>query len=214
MPDNRRNMLHSGVRFALFATSYSPLFLLIILKIYFKYSEYLYWGGCNSQAVMFYLKYFGLASLLLALMLFGSIGQMIFLNQISKNTTLNGTPVLIKDVKNKNSEAISYIGTYIIPFLFQDYSALYEIISILILLLVIYFIYINSTLILINPVLNLRYSLYEVDFCDSTHNGASDKTKTGLIITNERYLEDDDTMLFKKIGHKLYYGIIKSKGDD
>lgn len=207
-------MLHSGVRFALFATSYSPLFLLMILKIFFKYPDYLHWGGVNKAAIILFLKYFGLASVLILLMVLGSLGIHLFLKQINSNTLSNGSPVEIKDVKNKNSEAISYIGTYIIPFLFQDYTALYEIISILILLIVIYFIYINSTLILINPLLNLKYSLYEVDFHDDYHEAENKKLKNGLVITKERYLEDADKMLIKRIGHKLYYGINSNTGED
>jgi hypothetical protein len=33
-----------------------------------------------------------------------------------------------------------------------------------------------------------------------------------IIITKERYLEDADRMLFKKIGHKLFYGINRLGG--
>lgn len=201
-------MLHAGVRFALFATSYSPLFLLMILKIYFKHSEYLHWGGLNKQAVLIYTKYFGLSTVLISFIVIGTLGMLIFLTQINDSTTTNGSPVSVKDVRNKNNEAISYIGTYIIPFLFQNYTELYEVLSIGILLIVIYFIYINSTLILINPVLNLKYSLYEVEFYND-HQKEDNKTKNGLIITKERFLEEEDRMLFKRIGHKLYYAITR-----
>jgi len=204
--EKRRNMLHSGVRFALFATSYSPLFLLMILKILFTHSGYLNWGGLDRSAICSYLKYFGLCTVLLGIIVIGSIGLLLFLKHIQRSTDINGFPVEIKDVKNKNNEAISYIGTYIIPFLFQNYSEPYEIISICILLIVVYFIYINSTLILINPVLNLWYSLYEVEFINKMY-GENKKNKNGLIITRDRFLEEEDHMMFRRIGHKLYFGL-------
>jgi hypothetical protein len=210
--EKRRNLLHSGVRFALFATSYSPLFLIMIMKVSFSHSAYLHWGGFTSKAFLVFIKYFGLCSVLLGFIIVGSIGLFVFISQIKSSTNLNGFPVLIKDLKNKNSEAISYIGTYIIPFLFQDYSGLYEVLSVTILLVVIYFIYINSTLILINPVLNLRYSLYEVEFVND-HLKEAGKSRSGLIITEERFLEEEDQMMFKRIGHKLYFAMSRTLGE-
>lgn len=209
----RRNMLHSGVRFALFATSYSPLFLLMILKIFFTHASYLKWGGFSQETILNYLKYFGLSTVLIGFMIIGSFGLLLFLTKIQRSADVNGFPVVIKDVKNKNSEAISYIGTYIIPFLFQNYSEPYEIISISILLVVVYFIYINSTLILINPVLNLWYSLYEVEFVNQPQPVNNNKNKNGLIITRDRFLEEEDHMMFRRIGHKLYFGLSQFQED-
>lgn len=137
-------------------------------------------------------------------MLFGAIGLYFFVVKVGSSAKLSGTKVKIKDVKNRNSDAINYIATYLIPFLFQEYTAFPDILSIIILLVVMYFIYTNSSLLLINPTLNLFYSLYEVDYVDNFEE--TGKRKNGLIITKERFLEEDDYLLLKPIGHKLYFG--------
>ncbi len=111
-----------------------------------------------------------------------------------------GDEVTIKDVKNRNSESISYIGTYIIPFLFQSYSTFYELFAISFLLFVIYKIYINSSLLLINPLLNIKYSIYEIDFLDKEKIN-----KSGMVITQRKNLEEENIIKIVKIGHKLYY---------
>ena len=89
--------------------------------------------------------------------------------------------------------------TYIIPFVFQDLSSLTNVIPIIILLLVTFTIYTNSNLLLINPSLSIRYSLYSNEY---EENNAFKGT---MIISKNRYLEDKDEIKIKKIGHKLFY---------
>ncbi len=90
--------------------------------------------------------------------------------------------------------------------MFEDYASLFSVLALAVLLVVIFFIYSNSTLILINPVLNLWYSLYEVEFIDSPLGSPlPSKSKTAMILTSERFLEDGDRMLFQRLGNKLFF---------
>ena len=203
---DRRHMLHHSVRFALFATSYLPLFVLIILRQLTDNAPKLRWGGFHADAVTLFLRSYGISLVLTAVGAMGAVMLWVSLRNIRRSALTNGVPVQITEVRNRNAESISYIGTYIIPFLFEDYSSLYAVLAVVILLGVIYFIYVNSTLLLINPVLNLWYSLYEVEFSDAAvMSSLPVKAKTGMIIAAQKFLEEDDRMLFQRLGPKLYF---------
>lgn len=49
--------------------------------------------------------------------------------------------------------------------------------------------------------MNIRYSLYEFEFNES------DKTKNGLLISRNKYLQEDDRVQLYQIGNKMYYAI-------
>jgi hypothetical protein len=192
------NTLHGTAQFALFVTSYLPLFILIMLRQIAENYPYLNYAGFNRSGISFYFSKFCLSSVLLVSSLFGTYGFFQTLRNL-KTDAPNGFPIVVKDLKNKNSESIGYIATYIIPFLFQGFNSFYECISVLLLLIIIYRIYINSTLLLINPVLSIQYGLYEIEFDEAG------KTKNGLIISPNKYLQEDDKIVINSIGHKLFY---------
>lgn len=194
------NNLHSIAQFALFVTSYSPLFALIILRQVSENSKFLSFGGFNLVSIKLSASKFSL-SIILALILFiGIFGYWKTLGNIEK-VAKNGRPVKVFDVKNKNSEAIGYIATYIIPFVFQGFSGWYECVSVLFLMLIIYRIYINSSLLLINPILSIWFSIYEIEYIDGI------KEKNGLVISKDKYLQDEAYIKIYEIGHKLYFAI-------
>lgn len=187
-------------QFALFVSSYLPLFILIVAKQISENYQFLHWGGFSNTALKLFILKFGLSTVLGIVSLVGLFGYWQTLRNI-KEVAKNGNPVTVKDVKNKNSEAIGYIATYIIPFLFQSFSGWYECFSVLFLMVIIYRIYINSSLLLINPLLSLKFSIYEIEFIENN------KTKTGLIISEDKNLQDDENIKIYEIGHKLYFAI-------
>lgn len=198
-----RGSLISGLfRFTLFATSYTPLFGLIASKQLSDNPNFLHWGGLNKAGLWTWIKNYALATLLLITVAVSLVGLLYFLYQLRQRTQSSGNPVRLVAVRNRNSEAISYIGSYIIPFLFQGYKTLYENVATFVLLGLVYQIYVHSTLLLINPLLTLRYSLYEVDF-----NDTSATIKTGMLIINNRYLEAPDTIRIYAVGPRLYFGL-------
>lgn len=196
------NQLHGLAQFTLFVSSYLPLFLLLILKQAAVNWEFLHWGGFNFITLELFLIKFGLSAALLVICLFGWFGYRETLANIEQ-VAANGFPILVKDVKNKNSEAIGYIATYIIPFLFQDINNWYETVSIFFLLLVIYRIYINSSLLLINPILSLRFSIYEIEYEEKG------RICSGLIISRNKFLQDGAELKLYEIGHELFFATPK-----
>ncbi len=192
------NNLHGMAQFALFVSSYFPLFLLIIVRQLSENWEFLHWAGISLDSIKLFAFKFGLSFTLLFVSVIGLFGYWQTLGNLEE-VAKNGNPVIVKDVKNKNSEAIGYIATYIIPFLFQGFSGWYECLSILFLLAIIYRIYINSSLLLINPLLSFRFSIYEIEYEENNKN------KNGLVISRNMYLQDDSNIKIYEIGHKLYF---------
>lgn len=198
MAKNGTNRLRGMAQFSLFATSYLPLFILLIAKQINSNYEYLNFGGFNIESLTVFITKFGLSVILSVTAFFGGLGFRFTITNLEKDA-VNGFSVEICDVKNKNSESISYIATYIIPFAFLDLNRLFDLFSILFLILIIYRIYINSSLILINPILNINYALYEIDYLENGNK------RTGFIISKDKYLQESEKIKIYEIGHKMYY---------
>lgn len=141
--------------------------------------------------------------ILTVIVIIGYYGYLITFDNLEKVAT-NGDNVTVLNVNNKNSESVGYIATYIIPFLFQGFNGWYELLAFAFMMLIIYRIYINSNLILINPVLSFKYSIYEIEY--QQQNG---KFKNGLVISKNKYLEEDCIIKLYEIGFKLFY--VKNK---
>lgn len=201
--NTRKADLKSGARFSLFLVSYMPLFTIMIFTQLYKYKQYLNYGGCNCKAFVIFIKYFGAVSILAGLSFFGLLGLYFLFKNVSRRTKTSGNSVTILDIDNKNSEAITYLFTYLIPFVFQDLSSVTNVFAVIILLIVTYIIYSNSSMLLINPTINIKYSIYMIEYNTSTNN----KKKKGMIISKNRFLEEDDKIKIKKIGHKLFYSV-------
>lgn len=200
----KNNKLHEAAKFALFITSYLPLFILIILKQVSTNFDYLYWGGISIDSIKSFLLFFGLSCVLAVISICGILGLFITLNNL-EDVAENGFNTQITNIRNKNSESIGYIATYLIPFLFQDINGWYEQVSILFLMGIIYRIYINSSMILINPILSCIYTIYEIEY------SLNNKIRNGFIISKDNSLQDDDRIKLYEIGSKLFYCINKEK---
>lgn len=199
--ETRKHGLKGGARLSLFLVSYVPLFLILIIQQLYKYSDFLFWGGLNSEAIFCFIKYFGAVSILALASLFGALGLGILIKNVSRRAKSSGEAVTIVDIENKNSESISYLFTYLIPFVFQDLSDPISVLSITILLIVTYLIYTNSSMLLINPTISMWYSLYEIEYIElSTQN-----KKKGMILSKDKFLEEHDQVKLKRLGHRLYY---------
>ena len=201
---NDINNLHGLAQFALFVSSYLPLFILIIVRQVSTNFIFLHWGGFTKCGFETFATNFALSSFLTIVSIVGFFGYLLTLSNIEE-VAKNGLPIIVTDIKNKNSEAIGYVATYLIPFLFQSFDGWYECVSVIFLMFIIYRIYINSSLLLINPLLSFMYSIYEIEY------SVNDKKKNGLIISKNKYLQDDTHIKIYEIGHKLFFAINNEK---
>ena len=201
--NDRKADLKVGARLTLFLVSYLPLFSIMGFTQLYKYKQYLNWGGFNSESLCIFSKYFGAISVLGVLSAFGIFGLYFLLSNVKRRAETSGDAITIIDIENKNSESISYLFTYLIPFVFQDLSSITNVFSVVVLLIVTFLIYSNSSMLLINPTISVKYSLYMVEY----NTSSSDKKKKGMIISKNRFLEEYDKVKIKKIGHKLFFAV-------
>lgn len=196
--DLRTNYLRTVPKLILFLTSYSPLFVCIIVRQLYYNRSFLHFAGFNKTGILCLLQKFGLSIFLGFLLALVILGTIIFIKKL-RSISKNGNNVTVKSISNKNAESIGYIATYIIPFLFQSFDELGDIIPLLILLIIIYRIYVTSSLLLVNPVLNCRYSLFEMEYEEKGD------IKQGLLISPFRDIYESDNIKIFNIGYKLFY---------
>lgn len=183
----------------LFLTSYLPLFGLLVLRQIKQNREYLYFGGFEKESIIIAFEKFGLSLFLTIISLIGIIGVKFLFGNLKRKVN-NGNLVKIIDIENKNSEAIGYISTYIVPFIFQDTNDIYDLVSILIVLSIIFVIYTKSNMIVINPLLTIFYSLFQIEYT------LNNKKKKGLLITGIDDIEEGDEMKINEISKNIFYG--------
>lgn len=203
MKSKNNNGLRSGALLSLYVTSYIPLFLIVIVKQINDNKEFLHWAGLNKEAIICFIVHFGMSCLLGMISIIGLIGISVLLNNFDRNLR-NGNIVVVKKISNRNSEAIGYIATYIVPFFASDFSSPIECGIFVIVMVLIYTIYVNSNMILINPLLSLKYSLLEIEY--SLVGDSSNDTHDALIITDTKDYKENVNYDIYQIGFKLYYG--------
>ena len=195
----RINSLSGLAPLVLFLTSYLPLFVLVIVRQTCANWDYLSWGGFNAEAFECMVKHFGMSVICVVLSMIGAIGT-IFVFKNLRHRGESGHTYRITEVSSMNDEPLAYIATYIIPIVFGNYSSLIDCVTIVFIFLVIYRLYIRSKLILVNPILSLKYSIYSVRYMDG------DIQRQGILISrNNDILENDQAKMYN-VGHQLFYG--------
>jgi hypothetical protein len=132
------------VRIILFFSSYAPLFLIIALRGW-RDSRYLAIGLAVASVVS-----------VLVLFVFLRIAQ-----------TLAAGRIKVDSVASRDGDAMSYIVTYLLPFLAVKLNDVTDAGSLGIVLAVIAILYVNSNMIHTNPVLNIAgYHVFEIHDAD------------------------------------------------
>src|ERR1700693_5744628 len=128
-------------RLILFLSSYAPLFLIIAVR-----------GWKDSRS---------LAIALAAIAVLAVLVLFVFLHVVRK---LSADKVAISSVISRDGDAMSYIVTYLLPFLAVKLNDPTDAISLGVVLCVIGLLYVNSNMIHTNPVLNIAgYHIFEIE---------------------------------------------------
>ncbi len=131
------------MRVILFFSSYSPLWLIFGIQLYAKAPPAAV--GCIVLAMLSIVGMFGY----LWLCRHGRLQQ-----SFDKVTRF----------QRKDSDVMSYITSYLIPFITATFDAPQQILTTAIFLLVLLIVYINTNMLFINPILTIsRYRLYEIE---------------------------------------------------
>jgi hypothetical protein len=195
----RKNRLETGARLALFVTSFLPLFFIMIFRQFYLYSNYLSWQALRESTLLALIRHFGAVIALLLMSVAGVAGIVVLLKNLERRVTNNPEKMKILDIEDKNSDSITYLFTYIIPFIFQDLSSIENLVPVIVLLLVTLCIFMRSSLVMINPTISFWYSIYSVEYEEGNAR------KKAMILTRERFLEENDVVWVKAIGHRLFY---------
>lgn len=156
-------------------------------------------GRFCIEGIMNFLQYFGVSVVCIIFVIFGMLGTNLTLKNLDDKMA-NGINVEVLEISSMNDEPLAYIATYIVPILFQDYSNLSDVVTLTIIFYIIYRLYIRSKLILVNPMLTLKYSIFNIKFKDG------DIIRQGVIISKEKYIEEGEIAKIFNIGYQLYYG--------
>lgn len=77
----------------------------------------------------------------------------------------------ILDYHRRDSEAMSYIASYVVPFASFSLETIQQALALSVFVIVLLVLYVNSNMIYINPMLNLvGYHLYEIEIEHSNHS--------------------------------------------
>lgn len=159
-------------RIVLFLSSYTPLFLIMGVK----------YGLVHH--------YFGLATLLLSA---ASIAALLYYLRVAR--TFGADRVTVEKISGKDTEAMSYIVTYLIPFLDIKIEEVSNWVSLLLLFLVVAVLYVHSNLIYINPTLNvMNYHLFEIEI---------DGGKTTALLSKRSFVERGSQISVISLGDQI-----------
>jgi hypothetical protein len=179
------------------------LFILLSIKIIETNKDFLNYRGGSKDAVLSFCSHFGFIAILLFLSIYAIWGTAKTIENIKKKRG-NAFPVTVTSIKPKNEDAVSYLGTYVIPLLVKGNVGIFEYATFIILFYIYYRLYSASSLILINPLLNIRYGLYEIEYVEN--KVANDATnKKAMVISQQKWLNEEDELKIIKLSHRLYF---------
>lgn len=193
------NWLNKMASLVFFLSSYLPLFVLIVIRQVYENRDFLSWGGFDDEAVKCMVKCFGMSIICIVVSVIGIIGTILVFKNL-RNQVESGHTYRISEVSSMNDEPLAYIATYIIPIMFENYSSLIDCVSILLIFCVIFRLYSRSKLILVNPILSLKYSIYSVRYFDR------DIQRQGILISQDSDILENDQAKMYNVGHQLFYG--------
>jgi hypothetical protein len=157
------------VRLVLFLSSYAPLDLILAIRLYHEYR--------TASLVLLAIAVVSAAALFVC---------------VRFSLKLSSHPLLAAEARSKDGDTMSYIVTYILPFLDAPSGDVSKALSLMILLAVIGILYVNSNMIYTNPLLNLvGYHVFEVE---------TDTGKVSMLVTKRQYVARGSAMSVVSLG--------------
>lgn len=178
-------------RIKLYVISLWLLFFLIIVKDFELIEWYNEYSFNKNLWILISSNY--LSTLSFTLLILG----IVFLFDLRfKVKGSHGLPMKITKIKNLNYEHLTFLTTYIIPFICFEMGDLRDLIIFIFLLIVIGAIYVKTNLFYSNPTLALLgYQIYSVET----------ETETDLILIAQSKLNEGASFTNLEIGDAVYY---------
>jgi hypothetical protein len=195
------HLIKKGSLFSMFCLSYLPLFLLISLRILFAKQEEFYMAELSWDNLKTFIQVFGFIAVLFFLSVYAIFGTYLTFKNIHSNLS-NADPIIVNTIEPKNEESLSYLATYVIPLISSEKFGSYEYILFVVLFIMYYKLYSSSSMILINPVLNIKYGLFSIEYHNTLR--PTEKRKA-LIISKHKWFDEGEKIYITKLSHRLYY---------
>lgn len=128
----------------------------------------LFFSSYFPLAVIFAIIYYNKNRwLALVVLLAGFVGLLATLIYLRYASTLSAVRVKVKGHQRKDGEAMSYILTYLVPFVVLPSAEWAQVVSLAIFFSVLALLYVNTSMIHVNPMLNIfGYRIYELSMDD------------------------------------------------
>lgn len=184
-------MLRKTTLFALFLVSYIPLFFILAIQNIDdrRVDEK---GAAYTSSEIFIHNL--LPVVLVSISIFSFIYYLIFIKVNSSAGFRN--PKKVVKIKNSGIEYLSYLATYIIPFIGLKFDTWNNLLATALLFLLIGFIYTKTNLLYANPTLALfGYYIFQVSF-----EGEEEKT-----VISKGKLKQNQSYRYKKLDDELYF---------
>jgi hypothetical protein len=177
--------------FALFLVSYIPLFVILAIQ----HINDKFCSETGEPLSLLQIVYNNRLSLtLISISLIALLYYFVFSSINYRSGFKN--PVRIKKVENTGVEYLSYLATYILPFIGLKFSTWNEVLATILLFLIIGFIYTRTNLIYANPTLALfGYYLYKVTL-------DNDEQKT---VISEGKVRKEQFYRYKEFNEDIYF---------
>lgn len=207
-------------RLGLFATAYFPLFVIFLLvqidvanKAMDEQNELARASNEDAQEIVWSkdtaVEYLAFPFALVFLSAVGGLVLWVSIHKMSSQVTGEGTVMTVRNIEDKGSEALAYASTYIIPFLFEDFDGWPRAAALLILLTVIGTVYLNSTMLAVNPLLRwFGVGLYQADLQAVTPPDVAEPAiKKTLLLVREPMVGEGGMITSENIGPKLSFAV-------
>lgn len=198
-------MLTKNEKFIFFITSYTPMWIIFLLKIYFTEKDtntkiffYEFISICNAninikQGIIIFL----------VILIFFSIYKLL---NILNPKDCKSSPIKIISIKNISIDYLTnYFSLYLFPFFTLEITNILTIVILIIILLLSSYLYVRNNILYINPILNLLgYSIYDVEI---EVNSFSEKktTRVSLITKREKYEIPEEISTLYKFEDNIYF---------
>lgn len=182
--------MNQAAKFYLFVLAYIPFLLILIVKQIESSCEDLFFQFSSLNNYYIFFKCYWLSCLIIILIIISSY-QTYKMFKDSKQYEDQFQSLKISKIATLSNETLSYLSTYIIPFIFNDYSKISNIIAVVIFIIVIYSVYTRSNLIAINPTLSFFKSIYIIS--------SDTSSKSDYIAISNKRLEVNDVVKFHEV---------------
>ncbi|MBN8703795.1 MAG: hypothetical protein J0M08_12075 [Bacteroidetes bacterium] len=187
-------MLKKTTLFALFLVSYIPLFLILAIQ---NLNDKMLDEQGIALSIMPILKNNLFSLVLVTISILSFLYYLIFIKVNASAGFRN--PKKVVRIKNSGIEYLSYLATYIIPFIGLKFDTWNNLLATTLLFLIIGFIYTKTNLLYANPTLALfGYYIFQATFEDGEERTVISKGKLKKN-ASYRYKELDEDLYFIKI---------------